>query len=243
MRVGVVTRGKYGHRLIDTILEHTSFEVVSTDVPESLPGFIEDPEAFLDELGFDETVFRSDMMILYIFHPDLTPEIVRMAGRAGVKAVLIPGGIGRAGSISELQTISKEYDLYIEIDEICCTLEECGIEAVDTFAKVLGRPQYQVSVDQGRITDVQVIRGSPCGSTWAVAPQMKGKRIFEAPAASGLYCQQYPCRAVRGTPGGIHTSADLHKDAMEKALGLPTDLVIPEQSRPIRIRSGVIETT
>ncbi|MFZ3149882.1 MAG: DUF166 family protein, partial [Methanothrix sp.] len=52
---------------------------------------------------------------------------------------------------------------------------------------------------------------------------------------TGLFCQQYPCRAVRGTPGGIHTSGDLHKDAMERALGKLTNLVLPVQSRPIKI--------
>jgi hypothetical protein len=40
---------------------------------------------------------------------------------------------------------------------------------------------------------------------------------------------------VRGTPGGIHTSADLHKHALEKALGINTELTIPDQSRPIKI--------
>jgi len=55
---------------------------------------------------------------------------------------------------------------------------------------------------------------------------------------TGLFCQQYPCRAVRGTPGGIHTSGDLHKDAMERALGAVTSLKLPEQSRPIKINPG-----
>jgi hypothetical protein len=55
---------------------------------------------------------------------------------------------------------------------------------------------------------------------------------------AGLFCQQYPCRAVRGTPGGIHTSGDLHKDAMERALHIATNLELPEQSKPIKIKAG-----
>ena len=94
---------------------------------------------------------------------------------------------------------------------------------------------FNVETKEGRITSVKVIRGSPCGGTWHVAQGLVGKTVEEAPALAGLLCQQYPCRAVRGTPGGIHTSADLHKHALEKALGLKTEMTIPEQSRPIKI--------
>ena len=40
--IGVITRGKYGHRLIDTVKEHSDFSVVTTDLPELLPVFIEE---------------------------------------------------------------------------------------------------------------------------------------------------------------------------------------------------------
>ena len=97
MRVGVVKRGKYGERLIETIKQQTDFEVVTADVPEQLPGFIEDPEEFLKGLNLDLRVFQSDILILYTFHPDLTPSIVKLAGERGVKAVVIPGGMGGQG--------------------------------------------------------------------------------------------------------------------------------------------------
>jgi len=238
MRVGVVKRGKYGERLIETIREHTDFGVVSAEVPAILPGFIEDPQEFVKDLNLDPRIFEGDLLILYTFHPDLTPEIVRMAGERGVKAVIIPGGMARAGSIVELERIAKKYDVHIEVDEICCTLEKCGVPEVDEFAKALGKPEFEVETREGRVCNVKVLRGSPCGGTWRVAAGLEGKTVAEAPALAGLLCQQYPCRAVRGTPGGIHTSADLHKDALERALGQKTSLKLPEQSRPIRIEPG-----
>lgn len=238
MLVGVVRRGKYGERLIQTIKERTDFQVVSTEVPQYLPGFIEDPEEFVKGLNLDTRVFDADLLILYTFHPDLTPEIVRMAGEHGVKAAIIPGGIARAGSIGELERISEKYNIHIEVDEICCTLEKCGVPAVDEFAEKLGKPELEVKVKDGRIDSINVIRGSPCGSTWHAAQGLIGKSIEEAPSMAGLFCQQYPCRAVRGTPGGIHTSGDLHKDAMERALGKVTKLELPEQSKPIKIEPG-----
>ncbi|VVB70931.1 Thymidylate synthase [uncultured archaeon] len=238
MLVGVVKRGKYGERLLETIKARTDFQVVSVDVPQVLPGFIEDPEEFVRELNLDSRIFQSDLLILYTFHPDLTPEIVRMAGRNGVKAVIIPGGIGRAGSIGELESIAEQYNIHIEVDEICCTLEECGVPVIDEFAKRLGKPELEVETKDGRISKVNVLRGSPCGATWHAAEGLVGKTVDEAPSMTGLFCQQYPCRAVRGTPGGIHTSGDLHKDAMERALGKVTRLQLPEQSRPIKIAPG-----
>jgi len=238
MLVGVVKRGKYGERLLETIKSRTDFQVVSVDVPQQLPGFIEDPEEFVKGLNLDPKLFEADLLVLYTFHPDLTPEIVRLAGARGVKAVIIPGGIGRAGSIRELENIAEKYGIHIEVDEICCTLEECGVPAVDEFAKHLGRPELEVETKGGRISSVKVLRGSPCGSTWHAAAGLVGKTIDEAPSLAGLLCQQYPCRAVRGTPGGIHTSGDLHKDAMEKALGMKTQLKLPEQSKPIKIEPG-----
>lgn len=238
MLVGVVKRGKYGERLIDTIKKHTDFQVVSAEVPQYLPGFIEDPEEFVKSLNLNPDLFRADLLILYTFHPDITPEIVRMAGERGVKAVIVPGGMARAGSIGELERIAEKYNVHIEVDEICCTLEKCGVPAVDEFAEALGKPVFEVETKDGRIYGVKVLRGSPCGGTWHVAEGLKGKTVEEAPALSGLLCQQYPCRAVRGTPGGIHTSADLHKHAMEKALGIETEIELPEQSKPIKIERG-----
>jgi hypothetical protein len=238
MLVGVVRRGKYGERLLETIKTRTDFAVVSVEVPQVLPGFIEDPEEFVKELNLDPRIFQADLLILYTFHPDLTPEIVRLAGIGGVRAAIIPGGIGRAGSIGELERIAEKYGIHIEVDEICCTLEECGVPVIDEFAQKLGKPELDVETKDGRISQVKVVRGSPCGATWHAAAGIVGKTVDEAASMTGLFCQQYPCRAVRGTPGGIHTSGDLHKDAMERALGKLTNLKLPEQSKPIKIEPG-----
>lgn len=235
MRVGVVARGKYGERLIETIKERTDFDVTSTTVPEFLPDFIEDPEEFVDQLDLNPEVFSSDLIITYSLHPDVTPELIIRAGKAGCKVVIIPGGLARAGSVPELQKIADRYGIYVEVDEICCTLEKCGVEALDQFAEKLGRPEIEVEVKEGCIAAVKVICGSPCGSTWHMARDVVGQRVKDAPPRAGLLCQMYPCRAVRGGDGGIHASADLHKYAMEKALGLDTELHLAEQSKPIKI--------
>ncbi|VVB95781.1 Thymidylate synthase [uncultured archaeon] len=213
--IGVITRGKYGHRLIENIKKNSGFKVSSIQIPESLPDFIEVPSDFLAGLNLDKSIFSNDLIIAYILHPDLTPEIVRLAGENGARAVIIAGGAARAGA--GLQKISGKYNMHVEVHEICCDLEQCGNNVVDEFASCFGRPKLKITTKAGLITKVEVLRGAPCGSTWHMAKRLVGTSTKDAPAKAGLLVQQYPCRAVRGIKGGIHKAGELHKKAVEKA--------------------------
>ncbi|MGB8217934.1 MAG: DUF166 family protein [Candidatus Methanoperedens sp.] len=215
--IGVITRGKYGLRLIENIKKNSDFKVSTIEIPDSLPDFIEAPGEFLEALNIDKSIFSRDLIIAYIFHPDITPEIVRLAGENGARAVIIAGGAARAGGLSELQKISEKYNMHIEIHEICCGIEQCGNEIVDEFASCFGRPELKITTKAGLITKVEVLRGAPCGSTWHMAKGLVGAGIKDAPARAGLLVQQYPCRALRGIKGGIHKAGELHKKAVEMA--------------------------
>ncbi|HEX7627638.1 MAG TPA: DUF166 family protein, partial [Candidatus Methanoperedens sp.] len=127
-------------------------------------------------------------------------------------------GTAKAGGSNELLNISKKYGIHIEIHEICCDIGESIDKTVTEFASCFGRPKIQVSTKEGLISNVLVIRGAPCGSTWHMAKNLVGSKTDQAPAKGGLLVQQYPCRAIRGTKGGIHKAAKLHKEAVEKAL-------------------------
>lgn len=218
LTIGVITRGKYGRRLLDTLAAHTKFKVTSADIPQTLPNLIDEPAPFVDKLDLDTAVLSSNLLITYSLQPDITPEIVRRAARSGSKAVIIPGSWSNAGDPRELERISEQYGTRILVEDICCEIGDDADPIVNEFASVLGRPLLDVQVVDGRVSDVKVIRGAPCGSTWWMAEQLKGMPVSEAPARAGLLVQQYPCRAVRGTLGGIHRSAELHKQAVEDAI-------------------------
>ena len=213
--IGVITRGKYGRRLIETILSQTDLNVISADIPANVPEFIEDPALFLEKLNLNNDVFKADTLITYSLHPDLTPEIAKLAGKGGVRALIVPGGASRA-PIAELDEISKQYGMYIEVDDICCTLKPNP--AAPEYTSKFGSPVLDIKTRDGKIVDVNVIRGAPCGSTWKMAQKLIGTSVSDAPARAGLLIQQYPCRAVRGKLGGIHESAQIHKTAVERAL-------------------------
>ncbi len=216
--IGVITRGKYGRRLVETIKNNSDFRVSSIEIPESLPDFIESPGDFIETLNIDKCIFSNDLVIAYTLHPDLTPEIVRLAGENGAGAVIIAGGEAKAGGRPELLELSRKYNIHIEVHEICCDLEKCGNNIVDEFTSCFGKPKLKITSKAGLITKVDVTRGAPCGSTWHMADALVGISVKDAPAKAGLLVQQYPCRALRGIKGGIHKAGELHKKAVKEAL-------------------------
>ncbi len=169
LSIGIITRGKYGRRLLDTITRRTEFTVSSADIPPTLPDFIDDPAPFVDNLDLDPEVLSSDLLITYSLNPDITPEIVKRAASAGVKAVIIPGGWAGAGDPEEMKEISAQYGTRILVEDICCDIggdTDPTDPTINEFASVLGRPRLEVQVGDGKISDVKVLCGAPCGSTW-----------------------------------------------------------------------------
>jgi hypothetical protein len=213
--IGVITRGKYGHRLIESIKEHSDFSVVTADLPEFVPVFIEEPDEFLENLNFDRSVFSADLVVSYALHPDLTSAIAKLAAETGVHCLIVPGGPSRA-SVTELKKISEASGMDIEVDEICCTLEPNSCNK--PFTDIFGSPVLKVRTENGKIAEVKVVKGAPCGSTWHMAKEIVGVPVKDAPPKAGLLIQHYPCRASRGDTGGIHESGELHKQALIKAL-------------------------
>ena len=201
--IGVITRGKYGHRLIEAIKEHSDFSVVTADLPEFVPVFIEEPDEFLENLNFDRNVFSAEIVV------------AKLAAEAGVRSLIVPGGPSRA-SVTELKKISEASGMDIEVDDICCTLEPNSCNR--PFSDIFGVPVLKVRTENGKIAEVKVIKGAPCGSTWYMAKEIVGVPVKDAPPKAGLLIQHYPCRAERGDLGGIHESGELHKQALIKAL-------------------------
>jgi hypothetical protein len=216
--IGVITRGKYGLRLIGNIRNNSNFNVSSIELPEKLPDFIEKPADFINELIPDKSIFSKDLIISYTLHPDLASQVIRLAGENGASAVIIAGGVAKAGGQSEIKKLSKKYNINVQVHEICCDIDCSRDNIIDEFASCFGRPEVVINTNNGLIMNVEIIRGAPCGSTWHMAKGLVGKKITEAPARAGLLIQQYPCRAMRGNKGGIHKAAKLHKESVERAL-------------------------
>ncbi|MEM2925240.1 MAG: DUF166 family protein [Methanocellales archaeon] len=218
MQVGVITRGKYGKRLIEVVKNKTPFKVSSIELPLSLPEFIDDPEKFLNELGIDGSIFKADLIISYALHADLNPEIVRRAALSGARAVII-GGTKDSLVYQELR---RKYGITLEVSEVCCSLVDPENEVLKKWFEYFGMPEYEIKVKDGRISEVKVIRSTPCGGSYYVAENLLGAKVEEAPRRAALLVQYYPCRASRGWVdgkcGAIHLSGEFQMRAVERAL-------------------------
>ena len=66
-----------------------------------------------------------------------------------------------------------------------------------------------MEIEQGVIKDVRVIRGAPCGASWAAARRMLGVDIEEASRKMGLDTQFY-CFADPAGWDPIHGKSPVH---------------------------------
>jgi len=66
-----------------------------------------------------------------------------------------------------------------------------------------------VEIEDGVIKDVRVIRGAPCGASWAAARRMLGVHIEDAPRKMGLDTQFY-CFADPAGWDPIHGKSPVH---------------------------------
>ena len=84
-------------------------------------------------------------------------------------------------------------------------------------------------VEEGKITEVKVLRGAPCGATWEAAERVVGLSVEEAARRIGLDTQFY-CIADPAGWDPIHGKSPVHfagkvhdkalARAIERALGV-----------------------
>ena len=102
-----------------------------------------------------------------------------------------------------------------------CSLEDnTWVPEINEFAKVFGRPLFDVKVQEdGTIDSVRVIRGSPCGSTVAASAELPGTQLSpEQLQHYGLRICHF-CRAPRfGKTCDKELSGLLHIRELVKAI-------------------------
>ncbi len=223
MNVGVIERGKYGSRLIDTIKRHSNFDVSSIIVQKELPPLIDDPESYIKEK--EEWIFKdSDLIISFALHPDLTIYIAELCVKHDAE-LLIPGEealwyADRSVLIREIGNTKVTF----AFPRTMCTLGDKKSHALGEYSKLFGIPMFKCEVRDDKVVSCEATRSAPCGASYFVAEEIVGSFVDEAPCKAALLAQYYPCRAPRGynylanEVEGIHVAAEIHKKAMEKAI-------------------------
>lgn len=84
-------------------------------------------------------------------------------------------------------------------------------------------PEYNVEIENGRITHIEVKRGAPCGATWDVLAKVIGMACNEAVTTLAREVQ-YICYADPSSfdpisgKSPLHYAGDVHAAALKKAI-------------------------
>lgn len=215
----IITRGHYGCRVIDTVNTYGKGSEVSKvlSLQKNLPSFIEAPEKYIPKKFFQDI----DLVHTYSLHPDLTLQVVREAKEAGIPGVIMPGEdptFKNLGSRKELLRIAEDKVSIFGPRISCAISPPTGSDLVDRYVNEFGMPKIRVNINDNKIVEAKVLRGSPCGGTWYVAKNLIGTSVEEANRRAGLLAQYY-CRAPRGynpfdEKKGIHIAGDLHSESL-----------------------------
>jgi hypothetical protein len=210
LKVVIVTDGNYGDRTYNIICKEFDCEFVEIEQPDCM--FIEDVEIPSDAMKILKT---ADLIISYILHPDLVLELVEhLHDKVGWIIVGAWKGEGFKNQLEQYENVS--------CPENMCDLEENGDSVFDEFVSKFGKPIVEIECEGNRVSEVRVLRSSPCGSTFFVADEMVGEDINNLPIKAGLKLQHYPCRAPKlrlfVDECKKEIASNFHSDAFEDAI-------------------------
>lgn len=221
MRLYVISSGKYGSRIVNNLAERglASSIVGLEELPEDLPEFIDDFEEYVPG-----NIPEADLILAIGLFGDINMVVPIIAQKSGAKSVIIP--IYDPTQIPPgLQTEIEESAPSISIifPKPFCSLRKVGDKYIDQFAEKFGKPKLIVDADD-LIKKIEVVRGSPCGSTWYIAENLEGIPAEEADFESGNKLHNYPCLSSMATDpvAGdtiMHLAGYQIKEAFNRALG------------------------
>ncbi len=177
MKIGILSDGKFGDR---------AYEIIGKKFPAK---FIQVPfftSPFVEDIDLD--IPECDLYISYARHPD----VARAIAEKGVPTIL---GISFGpGFLRQVREVNENVIAPITM----CSLEDnTGIDSVDEYTRVFGKPIFKVEIENGQFEDVRMLRGAPCGSTIAASIELIGEPVTpETLRYFGIRICHY-CRAPR----------------------------------------------
>lgn len=216
MKLYILLSGRFGEKVIGSLVNLPTFcracgsacnfcrakrrsfsaEIAGVHVePDDLPDFLDEPEDHLPK-----NPPRADIIIPIGIHPDILSVMPRLAKKISAKGVIVPMEDVDWCPQKLRQNLKTELDaIGIEsaFPKPFCALEENGGPIVDQFVREfqIGRPRLEAKIHDGVIREVEVIRSSPCGSTWFTAHEIKDMKIGDLDQIIWRSHRGYPCTA------------------------------------------------
>lgn len=177
MHVGIVSDGKYGDRAFENIKRRFPTEWILVDFPNT---------PLIDDVKLD--LPSCDLYLSYVRHPDIVLALLEKR---------VPTILGISFGIGFLNQAKGTFEKVVAPPTMCSLEDNTGIREFDEFAKFYGRPKFEVRLEDGRFSQVNVLRESPCGSTRGTASDIVGVPVsVEMLQYFGLRVCHY-CRAPR----------------------------------------------
>lgn len=179
------------------------FEIEVIPMTTDLPSVIDDASKYFP------SEIHGDLVLDYLIHPDLSHDLGVICGKKGIPVVA-------SGKKSRIQGVFTP--------PTCCGLVRHP--SFGLYGNLFGAPELEISVSKGKIREITVKRGAPCGATWKACRKITGSPIEEASTRIGLEVQFF-CSA---DPAGwdpiygkspVHFAGHVHNAALKKALQRP----------------------
>ena len=218
----------YGLRAVETICSHGFADWIwgiheFTSTP-PLEAVLDEPEAYLPS-GLPDC----DLLLSLGLPQELQallPAIARSVGARAVVVAICDTSWLPPGLREQIRDELEDAGIACAFPKPLCSLEEVGDPTIDEFARHFGRPRLVVSVRSGVIRRIDVLRGSPCGSTWYIAEKLVGlpveprEKLWEELAKAH---HAYPClgsMAIDPEIGDaiLHKGQYIIREALEEAL-------------------------
>lgn len=175
-------------------------------------------ETAVDDVTID--VPEADLYVSFLRSPVLTLALVEQ-GRPVILAVSFGPGFVRQAKVLNPDVVAP-VTLY--------SLEPTTWnDQFNGFTGIFGLPRFAVEIRAGRFVRVRVLRGSPCGSTAAVAAELLGQPLKPATFRHFGLRICHHCRASRpGRPSDLATAGLIH--IRELLHALPADVINTEMA-------------
>lgn len=176
------------------------FELEVINIDEMLPLVLDDTSVYLpDDIS-------CDLVLDFLRHNDLSMDLADICLKKEIPVIASGKKIVGKKAITP---------------PTCCGLPRQ--EGLGAYGDHFGAPEFEVEIEDGKISAIKVLRGAPCGASWEAANRLIGHPADDAVRKIGLETQFY-CYA---DPSGwdpiygkspVHFAGKIHSKGLQKAI-------------------------
>ena len=201
-KIMVFQQNGSGEKKIKGLLEYGKglFELDVVNIDQMLPLVIDDASAYLP------SDISCDLVLDFLRHNDLSTDLAELCLKKDIPIIS-----------SGKKIICKK----AITPPTCCGLPRQP--GLGNYGDNFGAPEFEVEIEDGKIAEVKVVRGAPCGASWEAAKRLIGHPAEDAVRKIGLETQFF-CYA---DPSGwdpiygkspVHFAGKIHSKGLQKAI-------------------------